>query len=216
MAKDITDGLGSNFAERTKEIMRRKRITREEMAEKINVSTSTLASYIRKSNPVSPPLVRAIKISDILGEPLEYLSGLNKVREFREKELSSEIVLKNLGHVIRDAKLSVIFQGDKVVLESINDFVVAFLKMIGKEPTIETIESVSKRFQNIKFWKGYMVTDFVYEESRYTDYLYGDISEDDLIDYREESNELLELRKQHWVQTGGNPTDYLHEEREEK
>jgi transcriptional regulator with XRE-family HTH domain len=215
MTERPTDDLGSDFAQRTKEIMRRKKITREKLSQALNVSTSTLATYLREDDPVSPPLDRAIQISEILREPLEYLCGLNKIREFREKELRSEVVLKNLGNVIRDAKLSVNFQGDKVVLESINDFVVAFLKMIEKKPTIETIESVSKRFQNIKFWKGYMVTDSVYEDFRYNEYLYGDITEEDDC-YPDELNELIELRKQHWEQTGGNPTDYLHEERGKK
>ncbi len=212
MIEKATDDLGSNFAERTKEIMRRKKVTRDRLSTELDISTSTLATYLRPDSPVSPPLDRAIQISEILGEPLEYLCGLNKVREFREKELLSEVVLKNLAHAIRDAKLSVNFQGDKITLESNNNFVVSFMRMIGKNATIDAIESGSKRFQNIKFWKGVMVSDDDYEELRYLDYLHGDIADEDADLYHDEMNELIELRKRHWEETGGQPTEYLHEE----
>ncbi len=208
--------LASTFAIRTNARRKQLKITREELAQYAEISTSTLASYLREKEPVVPMLRAAIRMADKLGVSLAYLCGLENEGDFTPNGLSAEVILKNLYRSILEAQLNWHFENNKVVLESDNRFIMSFLIHIKKDSSRDKLDSsIFKHFKDIKLWKGRMVTDEEYKELSYIEYVYGDITEGDDL-YPDELNGLIELRKQHWEQTGGNPTEYLHEEREEK
>lgn len=209
--------LSSTFAQRTQFVRKAKKVTREDLAYSVGIATSTLAGYLKEDNKALPDLYIAVKIAKRLGVSLEYLCGLNNEVDFSEDNAhSAESLLKNLYRAIRDAKLDFKFDGDRLVIESTNRFIISFFGLIGKSASAEILNDLtSKHFKHIKLWNGVMVTDEEYHREYKTEqmrvYFYGDKdSKDDL--YIHEWNDLLSSRMEHWEGTNGNPSKYISEQ----
>lgn len=96
-----------DFGANLKEIRKSKKLTQKKLAEKINVTESTICRY--EANTLTPSYEGLISLAAVLNVPIEYLFSSdrkNNVSMYGLSETQAEIV-KNLTEMFRNSRASI-------------------------------------------------------------------------------------------------------------
>lgn len=128
-----SDNFSEIFAERLRKARDHKKITQEEIAEKLNISSRTYQHYeaFSESNVRVPNLEIVQKLSKILDCDITYLTGENNENEFR-KDISNAASITGLDYetieILEKSKdIAKSQEGDKKYFNKIIIFVINFL-----------------------------------------------------------------------------------------
>lgn len=187
----------SVFSERIRQERRKQGLTIEQLAERAYISPDTLTSYLRKS-ATTPSLPNAMAIADALHVSLDYLCGMNEVKEIsHEQQFPPETLLMNLYTAAEDAGL--IVQADTqhstTTFTSNNIHVAYFFSQAQRCRSFLEVRELAERFKKFVVLNHQLVDEKTYRQYMEDQRLYGDIDEEDFSQYAEESQSLIEERK---------------------
>lgn len=181
------------FSTKLYETMKSKNITRQGLATLAHVNLSSLNKYLRKIRPILPGILTASSIAKALGVSLDYLTGISSTEEIKKCEITSEVLLRNLAHVIKTTQFEIKIDQDNNTISLINNdpsiflFLIKLKRIQSSKDYNEKLEEIISFFSGYKVFNGKLIDPKLYSE--FVEYIYDGFTDEDIENNPDEVNE---------------------------